>query len=196
MDLKNIIRKVIKESVNKKILNEGLQIKDISGSSTYPKKPLKGSKYFILHHTAGLGTAEQVLSVLNKRKLGIHYIIDGLGDVYKTLNSGTEGAHIKSFYPSAPKDMSNETAVGVEIVGKDNNDITKKQCKSALLLVKSLGFSLGQIYGHGEVSWNKGPDEGLFCKSYMKKYWNTPVEKLPSEKETKLPEFTITAKKK
>ena len=170
MDLKNIIRKVIKESYKKKLLNEGLNINDISGKSSYPKKPLEGKKYFILHHTAGRGTAEGVVTTLNQRGLGIHYVIDFDGKIYKTLGDGLQGAHITSLYKTVPKDMSNKTAIGVEIVAKDNSDISLRQCRSALLLVKSLGFSLGQIYGHGEVSSNRGPDEGSFCKNYIKKY--------------------------
>lgn len=196
MDLKNIIRKVIKESYKKKLLNEGLNINDISGKSSYPKKPLTAKKYFILHHTAGRGTADQIIAVLNQRGLGIHYVIDLDGKIYKTLSDGVQGAHVKSFYQSAPKDMSNETTMGVEIVGKDNTDISLRQCRSALLLVKSLGFSLGQIYGHGEVSSNRGPDEGSFCKNYIKKYWGTPVDKLPVDKDLNLPEIEIVGKKK
>jgi hypothetical protein len=45
--------------------------------------------------------------------------------------------------------------------------------------VKSLGYSLGQVYGHGEVSTNKARTEGATCKEYFKKYWNKTEAEMP-----------------
>ena len=75
----------------------------------------------------------------------------------------------------------------------DDSDILLKQCKSALLLVKLLGYPLNNVYGHGEVSTNKALNEGATCKAYLKKYWNTPEDKLPevdSELSSKIPTET------
>jgi hypothetical protein len=179
MDLKNIIRKVIKEAHEKKLLNEeSFKIYDISNSSSYKTANLKNKKYFILHHTAGRGTAQQVVSVLNKRGLGIPYIIDREGKIYKATK-GNKGAHVAYFYKSAPDDMSNSTSSGVEIIASNDKDIIINQCRSALILVKSLGYSLGQVYGHGEVSWNKERTEGSTCKAYFQKYWNKTEAEMP-----------------
>lgn len=156
-----------------------ISIKDISGMSVYPRKgePMK-PKYFILHHTGGRGSAEDVITTLNnrtyngkKQPLGIQYIIDRDGKLYRGLPKGSLGAHVSSFYPDAPKDMSNYTSEGVEIVATDDSDILITQCKTALKLVKSLGYSLDRIYGHGEVSSNKRPTEGQTCKKYIVKNW-------------------------
>ena len=183
MDLKNIIRKVIIEAHEKKILNEEkFKIYDISNSSRYRTANLTSDKFFILHHTAGRGTAQQVVTVLNTRKdgpLGIQYIIDREAKVYKATK-GTKGAHIGSLYSSAKtKGISNSTAQGVEIIANNDSDVLISQCRSALLLVKSLGYSLGQVYGHGEVSWNKERTEGSTCKAYFQKYWNKTEAEMP-----------------
>ncbi len=134
---------------------------------------------FILHHTAGRGSAMDVVNILNGRGLGIQYIIDRNAKIYKGTK-GTKGAHVAYFYNSAPKEMNNSTAEGVEIIANDDSDILLSQCRSALLLVKSLGYSLNQIYGHGEVSYNKQRTEGATCKAYFNKYWNTTEAELPT----------------
>ena len=153
------------------------ETKDISSSSTFKSSPLKDDKYFILHHTAGRGTAMDVMNVLNTRHLGVQWIIDRDGKLYKSLPSGHRGAHIKMIRPSVPKDLSNRTTQGVEIIAKDDTDISEIQCKTALKLIKSLGYPLSNVYGHGEVSRNRGPEEGKTCKAYIKKNWNSPDSK-------------------
>jgi murein DD-endopeptidase MepM/ murein hydrolase activator NlpD len=150
-----------------------LSISDISGQSNYGRKgePLDTRKYFILHHTAGRGSADDVIDILNDRGLGVQFIIDRKGKVYRGLPDGSRGAHVAYFYESAPKDMNNGTAEGVEIIAKNDDDVLEKQCESALKLVKRLGYPLNKIYGHGEVSSNKQPTEGQKCKKYFKNNW-------------------------
>ena len=150
-----------------------LSISDISGQSNYGRKgePLDARKYFILHHTAGRGSADDVIDILNNRGLGVQFIIDRKGKVYRGLPDGSRGAHVAYFYESAPKDMNNGTAEGVEIIAKNDDDVLEKQCESALKLVKRLGYPLDKIYGHGEVSSNKQPTEGQKCKKYFKDNW-------------------------
>lgn len=170
-------------SVNEnKLLNESLDYKDISGTSTFKSKKLKEDKYFILHHTAGRGTAADVMNILNRRGLGVQWIIDREGKLYKSLPSGAKGAHIKAIRTSVPKDMGNSTTQGVEIIASDDGDILPKQCATALKLVKSLGYQMSEIYGHGEVSTNKQPSEGKTCKAFIRKNWNTPDSKLTLDK--------------
>lgn len=197
MYLNRIIRKVLKEEFKSNYIFENELINDISSLSTYPSGPLLKDNYFILHHTAGYGSAERVIGTLNKKKLGIQYVIDREGIIYKTTKD-TKGAHITAQYPGK-ENINNDTAQGVEIVAKNNDDVTLKQCRSALMLVKELGYSLSQIYGHGEVSSNRGRDEGQKCKNYFKINWSKDYESLPVDTDNlykKLPEFTITAKKK
>ena len=170
-----------------KYLNESsLQITNISGESKFKGKQFS-PKYFVLHHTGGRGTASDVIRILNCRHyngsskcttLGIQWIIDRDGKLYQSLPKGSKGAHLK-----AQKDgmgqVTNSTSEGVEIIGLNDDDITIKQCKTALLLIKSLGYSLSNVFGHGEVSTNKQATEGKKCKTYATKYWSTPEDELP-----------------
>ena len=170
-----------------KYLNESsLQITDISGESNFKGKQFS-PKYFLIHHTAGRGTPSQVVKILNCRHyngsskcttLGIQWIIDRNGKLYQALPKGSKGAHVAS-QKSGMGHINNSTAEGVEIIGSNDDDITIKQCKTALLLIKSLGYSLSNVFGHGEVSTNKQATEGKKCKTYATKYWSTPEDELP-----------------
>jgi len=172
----------------KKIITESLQITDISNQSNFKFRKMKNNKYFIFHHTAGRGTPTDVIKVLNCRKrpnkkpgcmvLGVQFIIDREGKVYRGLPDGSSGGHVVRG-GKGPTDVTNSNSMGVEIIAKEDKDVLIKQCKSALLLVKDQGFSLNQILGHGEVSTNKMPSEGQKCKRYANKYWNTPEDQLP-----------------
>ena len=172
----------------KKIIKESLEIIDISSQSNFKFRQMKNNKYFIFHHTAGRGDAPGVIKILNCRRrknkkpgcmvLGVQFIIDREGKVYRGLPNGSSGGHVVR-EKKGPTDVTNSNSMGVEIIAKDDQDVLIKQCKSALLLVKDQGFSLSQILGHGEVSTNKMADEGQKCKSYATKYWNTPEDQLP-----------------
>ena len=170
-----------------KYLNESsLQITNISGESKFKGKQFS-PKYFVLHHTGGRGTASDVIRILNCRHyngsskcttLGIQWIIDRDGKLYQSLPKGSTGAHV-AHQKSGMGHITNSTSEGVEIIGLNNDDILIKQCKTALLLIKSLGYSLSNVYGHGDVSANKNANEGKRCKTYVTKYWNTPEDQLP-----------------
>jgi hypothetical protein len=172
----------------KKIIKESLEIIDISSQSNFKGGQIKNNKYFIFHHTAGRGDAPGVIKILNCRKrknnkpgcmiLGVQFIIDREGKVYRGLPDGSSGGHVVRV-GKGPLDVTNSNSKGVEIIAKDDKDVLIKQCKSALLLVKDQGFSLNQIIGHGEVSTEKMVDEGQKCKRYANKYWNTPEDQLP-----------------
>ena len=185
MEIDRLYESIYSFSFKKNILKEGtLDISDISGTSTFKSKKLPKDKYFIVHHTAGRGKASDVIDILNTRGLGIHWIIDRDAKLYRGLPSGAKGAHVTSFYPSTPKDLNNSSSQGVEIIASNDTDILIPQCKTALKLVKSLGYPLSNIYGHGEVSSNKMKEEGKTCKAYMTKYWDTPESELPDSDPT------------
>jgi hypothetical protein len=184
--------KILKESFGSEVAAEMAASKiienaiDISGESKLPYKSLN-SKYFVIHHTASKSTPSKVVNTLNcrwneKKKrcdiLGIQWVIDRDGKLYRTLKEGAEGAHLRSQY-SNMKQVNNLSAEGVEIIGLNDADITDEQCKTVLFLIKKLGYSLSSVFGHGEVSSNKGPTEGQKCKTYATKYWNTIAEQLP-----------------
>lgn len=163
-------------------INEDLDYEDISSSSKLDKGDLKSDKYFILHHTAGRSDAKGVVNVLNNREegvLGVQWVIDRDGKLFATLPKGVKGSHIKDAdMPGVPKDITNATAQGVEIVAKNDGDILPVQCLTALRLVKDLEYSVGQIYGHGEVNKHKARNEGQTCKAFIKKYWSSDLSDL------------------
>ena len=161
-------------------------IVDISGQSTYRRKNerLNPRKYFMLHHTAGRGTAQGVISILNNRipRLGVQWIIDRNGIVYRGLPDGSRGAHV-SFQRKNMKHVNNSNTEGVEIIANDDSDVLDLQCKSALKLVKKLGYSLSDVYTHGQVSTNKEATEGQKCKAYFVKNWGTPFNMIDKNSE-------------
>jgi len=161
-------------------------IVDISGQSTYRRKneSLNPRKYFMLHHTAGRGTAQGVINILNNRipRLGVQWIIDRNGIVYRGLPDGSRGAHV-AYQRNSMKHVNNSNTEGVEIIASDDSDVLDLQCKSALKLVKKLGYSLSNVYTHGEVSWNKQATEGKKCKAYFVKNWETPFNLIDKNSE-------------
>ena len=83
----------------KKIIKESLEIIDISSQSNFKFRQMKNNKYFIFHHTAGRGDAPGVIKILNCRRrknkkpgcmvLGVQFIIDREGKVYRGLPNGS-----------------------------------------------------------------------------------------------------------
>lgn len=159
-----------------KLLKEGLDYIDISGSATIKPMSLKKNKYFIVHHTAGGGKASDIVNILNKRDLGVQWIIDREGKIYKS-SPGNKAWHVKTTKGMGPDDLSNSTAQGVEIIAKNDGDIIEDvQCPAALKLIKSLGIEPSNIYGHGEVSKHKQKTEGKTCKTYVLNNWGEDVD--------------------
>ena len=184
---KNIEHKQVISEIRK--LNNLLcevEIKDISNLSIYPRKDekLPSNKYFILHHSVTDRDAADVVRILNnrtnkktgkKQPLGIQYVIDKEGEVFRTLPNGSRGAHIipSNDYPSAPPGIDNSNAQGVEVVAMNDTFIRPVQAVAALKLVKQLGFNPSQIYPHGKINpGHKSPSEGLTIKKFIDKNYD------------------------
>ena len=191
----------------KQFINESLEtqteIIDISDESDYPRKgePIKSNEFFIIHHTAGLGDAHGVVRTLNTRKnragqtikLGVQWVVDRDGTIYKTLPSNSRGAHVGASdgYRGAPLGISNSNAQGVEVVGEDDPHIRDHgktngdaQAIAVLKIIKHLGYTKDQIFGHGEVNRGKLPDEGAYIKQYVMNHWEDPIDLSVFSKET------------
>jgi flagellum-specific peptidoglycan hydrolase FlgJ len=153
-----------------KILKSPLDIIDLSGASTYKRKnePLENDKYFIVHHTAGRGGATGVMNTLNGRGLGVQWVVDREGKIYRMLPAGHRGAHIRS----SKLGPNNSNSQGVEVIAKDDSDVLPVQAAAVLKLVKALGYSPNQIYGHGEVNSHKQASEGQTIKQYILKNYS------------------------
>jgi hypothetical protein len=166
----------------KKFLNQihsSLNVRDISPNSkcNCRLKRLKNTKYFIIHHTAGRGNCDGVMSTLNNRKdenknpqpLGIQWIVDRDGNLCQSLPLNSVGYHILN----SNLGPTNYNSQGVEVSGDNDEDILPVQAVTVLKLVKKLGIQPSQIYGHGEVNpGHKAATEGKTIKEFILKNYN------------------------
>jgi N-acetyl-anhydromuramyl-L-alanine amidase AmpD len=155
---------------------------DISDRADQPNMStqLKKDKYFVVHHTAGHGKAEDIVNVLNNRGLGVQWIIDREGKVFKSFPDGIIAWHAgHSDQRSAPTDLQNDTAQGVEVIAKNDEDVLPIQVVAAFKLIKWLGYDRDSVWGHGEVTYNKEATEGKTIVDYWRENW----EKTPEEAE-------------
>lgn len=137
-------------------------------------------KYFIVHHTAGRGTAKGVIDILNARGgLSVQFIIDRDGYIYRGTAPNRTGGHVlpsaKYNNPSyVPKDIYNYNSAGCEVIAKNDGDvIVDRQGPALLKIIKHLNISKDAIFGHGEVNTgHKAKTEGATLKKYVKDNWD------------------------
>jgi hypothetical protein len=159
-----------KKFINK--IHKSLNINDISSQSTCNCKNnrLKQTKYFITHHTGGNGDCKGVMNTLNSRGLGVQWIVDREGNVCQTLPLNSKGYHILD----SKLGPNNSNSQGVEVSAKNDEDVLPVQAIAVLKLVKKLGLSPSQIYGHGEVNpGHKAASEGQTIKKFIQKNYNS-----------------------
>ena len=155
------------------------EIEDISNTAQQSAmNPMKGDKYFVVHHTAGHGRAEDVVNILNDRGLGVQWVIDREGKVFRTFPEGLTAWHAgHKDQKDAPRDLQNDTAQGVEVIAKNDMDVLPVQILAAFKLLKYLGYSKDQVWGHGEVTYNKEATEGKTIVDFWRENWDkTPEE--------------------
>lgn len=155
------------------------EITDLSDTTTQKTvAPMKDDKYFVVHHTAGRGTAKGVVDVLNNRGLGVQWVIDREGKVFKTFPEGMTAWHAgHEDQREAPRDLQNNTAQGVEVIASNDADVLPVQVLAAFKLLKYLGYSKDEVWGHGEVTYNKETTEGATITEFWRKYSDkTPEE--------------------
>lgn len=138
-------------------------------------------KYFVVHHTAGRGSAEGVVNTLNTRNLGVQWVIDRDGQIFKTFPEGVTawhaGTEAKDRKPGAPDDLKNDTAQGVEVIANNDSDILPIQVLAAFKLLKYLGYGKDDVWGHGEITYNKESTEGKTIVDFWRENWNkSPTE--------------------
>lgn len=162
------------------------EVIDISDESTFPKKSQKNNEYFVIHHTAGLGDAHDVVDVLNARKLSVQWIVDTEGKIHRSLPPNSIAYHAGGA-DLVPK-VTNSNSQGVEVIGKDDADIKKRfdsdiekygyprQAEAVRKIIKYLGYSKENIFGHGEITTNKQATEGATIKNYVLSNWDKPAD--------------------
>lgn len=107
--------------------------------------------YFVIHHTGGRGTADDVYRTFYCRGLPAQYVIDRNGVIHRFMPDGALAWHAGNF---------NSKSIGVEIIASNDKDILAVQRDAAIRLAHYLGFKVAQLVGHGKISSNKQPDEG------------------------------------
>ena len=154
-------------------------IEDLSDKADQPgTAKMTDDKYFVVHHTAGRGTADGVVDVLNDRGLGVQWVIDREGKVFRTFPEGMIAWHAgHKDQRDAPRDLQNDTAQGVEVIATNDADVLPVQVLAAFKLLKYLGYSKDAVWGHGEVTYNKETTEGQTITEFWRKYSDkTPEE--------------------
>lgn len=142
---------------------------DISEQAKYRRGQLNNVSGLVMHHTAGGGTPSGVMNTLNQRGLGVQYVMDRDGQVYQTLPDGARGAHMlpaSRFKESANKGLDNSNTIGIEIIAKNNKDLTPAQVKASQQFIGQMQTKYpgiqNNIYGHGELNpGHKEKDEGF-----------------------------------
>ena len=121
--------------------------------------PRKTTKGLVVHHTGGRGL-QTAIDTLKTRGLGYHYLIDRDGSVVNYVDDNQKAYHAGK--TDKKPDVNNSNSVGMAIVAKDDKDVTKEQIQAGFLLGQKLmgKYGISSIYGHGETSGHKHPEEG------------------------------------
>lgn len=130
----------------------------------------------VFHHTA----ASTLSSALNTAgKTGAQYYIDRDGSIYQYAADGKKvvgirekGDPFRTDKGSYTEEFGNNTAIHVEIVGKDENDINPDQIAAAAQLgawlAQQYNLSPDAIIGHGDLQGgpggNRRPLEGILAR--------------------------------
>ncbi len=127
---------------------------------------MKSVKGLVLHHTGGGGDVGAVVDALTNRTakgtaVGATYVMDRDGTVYRIVPEGARTNHAGNY---------NASMEGIEVIAKDDSDITPEQIEGfrqfAEWHASSNGYEIGPktILGHGEVSSKKRQTEGATLK--------------------------------
>jgi hypothetical protein len=129
---------------------------------------------FITHHTSGRGTVDGVISTLKQRGLGVQYVMDREGNIFQTGGPGAQ--NILTGWGPKGTGLSNQNIVGMEIIAKDDKDVTPQQAQSFARFIAAR-YPNTPIFGHGEVNpGHKEEDEGQTAKAAALAYRNQQAQ--------------------
>jgi Phage tail lysozyme/N-acetylmuramoyl-L-alanine amidase len=131
--------------------------KTTTPTTEIPVYPARG---FVFHHSGG-STLKELEDTLRARKLGSQYLMDRDGTIYSFAGAGSPHIKPNDRYGGIAPGLSNANAVGMEIVAKDDNDLTPAQVASARRFIAEK-YPNVPVYGHGEVNpGHKQAREGM-----------------------------------
>jgi hypothetical protein len=94
-----------------------------------------------------------------QRGLGVEYVMDRDGNIVRTGGSGA--ANIMPGWGPKGKGLNNSNIIGMEVIAKNDRDVTAAQIKAAKAFIDKNYPDL-PVFGHGEVNpGHMEPDEGL-----------------------------------
>jgi hypothetical protein len=136
-------------------------IRDISGLGQFNFGQMENPQGIVIHHTGGQGTPEGVMNTFQQRGLATQFIMDRDGNIIRALPDGMRGQHIR---PSQINGLSNANTLGIEIIAKDDSDVTDKQREAAARWLtetqSQYGIPAANVFGHGEINSHKQATEG------------------------------------
>jgi Transglycosylase SLT domain/N-acetylmuramoyl-L-alanine amidase len=122
--------------------------------------PVYPAQGFVFHHSGG-STLEGLRNTLHKRGLGSQYLMDRDGTIYSFAGAGSPHMRPNDQFGGVAPGLSNKNAVGMEIVAKNDQDVTPAQVAAARQFIAT-NYPTVPVYGHGEVNpGHKMRDEGL-----------------------------------
>lgn len=113
---------------------------------------------FIVHHTGGGGDVAGVQETLRQRGLGVQYVMDRQGNI--TQIGGPGSSHMMTGW-GAGAGLSNRNTVGMEVIARDDRDVTPAQVAAAKKFIAEK-YPNTPVFGHGEVNpGHKEATEGM-----------------------------------
>jgi hypothetical protein len=136
----------------------------------------------IVHHTGGGGDTAGVVNTLNQRGLSVQFVVDREGKTHQILPEGTEASHMRTGWGAKGDGKSNSNMQGVEVIARNDKDVTDAQKAAVAALVARQATKYGydpktSVFGHGEVNpGHKEADEGMSSVDIIRsgKYAGSP----------------------
>jgi hypothetical protein len=127
---------------------------------SYESAPVYEGQGFVFHHSGG-DSLKDLETTLKKRKLGSQYLMDRDGTIYSFAGQGSPHIQPNDKWGGKAPGLSNANAIGMEIVAKDDTDLTPAQIESAKAFIAQRYPNM-PVYGHGEVNpGHKQEREGM-----------------------------------
>ena len=104
---------------------------------------------FIVHHTGGGTTPQNIQDTLDQRGLSIAYIMDRNGNIWTGAGGG--GIQPSNNWPGSPRGLNSSNTIGMEVIAKNDADITPAQVAAARAFIAN-HYPNTPVYGHGEVN--------------------------------------------
>jgi hypothetical protein len=130
---------------------------------------------FVFHHSGGT-TLQGLRATLQDRGLGSEYLMDRDGTIYAYGAAGSPHMQPNDRWGGIAPGLSNKNALGMELVARNNQDVTPAQVAAARNFIAT-NYPNTPVYGHGEVNpGHKQADEGMAVVNAIRTDRAAPVQ--------------------